>query len=77
MTSLAGNVGNGNIAGVATAIASGGPGALCGMWISGLFGMATKFSESLLGVLYRERAEDGLIASGPMYYIKNGAGSRW
>ncbi len=77
MTSLAGTVGNGNIAGVATAIASGGPGALFWMWISGLFGMATKFSESLLGVLYRERAEDGLIASGPMYYIKNGAGSRW
>ena len=77
MTSLAGTVGNGNIAGVATAIASGGPGALFWMWVSALFGMATKFSESLLGVHFREKGGDGMIAAGPMYYIRNGAGLGW
>ena len=77
MTSLAGTVGNGNIAGVATAIAAGGPGALFWMWVSAVFGMATKFSESLLGVLFREKTGDGMIAAGPMYYIRNGAGLGW
>jgi AGCS family alanine or glycine:cation symporter len=77
MTSLAGTVGNGNIAGVATAIAAGGPGALFWMWVSALFGMATKFSESLLGVYFREKSEDGMIAAGPMYYIRKGAKLGW
>ncbi len=77
MTSLAGTVGNGNIAGVATAIAAGGPGALFWMWVSALFGMATKFAESLLGVLFREKASDGMIAAGPMYYLRNGAKLGW
>lgn len=74
MTSLAGAVGNGNIAGVATAIASGGPGALFWMWVSGFLGMATKYAESYLGVKYRRRYGDGTIGSGPMYYLKEGAG---
>jgi AGCS family alanine or glycine:cation symporter len=77
MTSLAGMVGNGNIAGVATAIAAGGPGALFWMWISAVFGMATKFAESFLGVYFREKRRDGLIAAGPMYYIRNGAKLGW
>lgn len=77
MTSLAGMVGNGNIAGVATAIAAGGPGALFWMWVSAVFGMATKFAESLLGVYFREKRRDGMIAAGPMYYIRNGARLGW
>jgi AGCS family alanine or glycine:cation symporter len=77
MTSLAGTVGNGNIAGVATAIAAGGPGALFWMWISALFGMVTKFAESFLGVHFREKGSDGMIAAGPMYYIRNGAKLGW
>ncbi|HDP99407.1 MAG TPA: sodium:alanine symporter family protein [bacterium] len=72
MTALAATVGNGNIAGVAAAIATGGPGAPFWMWISGLFGMATKFSECYLGVKYRKVAEDGSMAGGPMYYIRHG-----
>ncbi len=74
MTSLAGTVGNGNIAGVATAIAAGGPGALFWMWMSGFLGMATKYAESFLGVRFRRRHRDGTIASGPMYYLTEGAG---
>ncbi len=72
MTALAATVGNGNIAGVATAIAIGGPGAPVFMWIAGLFGMATKYAEGFLGVKYREVAENGTMAGGPMYYVKNG-----
>ena len=72
MTALAATVGNGNIAGVATAIATGGPGAPFWMWLSGFFGMATKYAECFLGVKYREVAEDGTMAGGPMYYIRNG-----
>ncbi|GAB4181291.1 MAG: sodium:alanine symporter family protein [Calditrichia bacterium] len=72
MTALAATVGNGNIAGVATAIATGGPGAPVWMWISAFFGMATKYAEGFLGVKYREVAEDGSMAGGPMYYIKHG-----
>lgn len=68
MTGLAGTVGNGNIAGVATAIAAGGPGAVFWMWISALFGMATKYSEALLGRLYRQKADTEYFG-GPMYYI--------
>jgi len=73
MTMLAGAIGNGNIAGVATAIAMGGPGAVFWMWASGLFAMATKYSEAVLGFRYRRRLEDGSVAGGPMYYIGEGA----
>lgn len=72
MTALAATVGNGNIAGVATAIAIGGPGAPLWMWIAGLFGMATKYAEGFLGVRFREVAENGTMAGGPMYFCKNG-----
>jgi AGCS family alanine or glycine:cation symporter len=72
MTALAATVGNGNIAGVATAIATGGPGAPFWMWMSALFGMATKYSEGFLGVKYRQVAEDGTMSGGPMYYIRYG-----
>jgi len=74
MTSLAGAVGNGNIAGVATAIVSGGPGALFWMWVSGFLGMATKYAESFLGVRYRKKHTDGTVGAGPMYYLSEGAG---
>src|SRR5690606_25876195 len=66
MTALAATVGGGNIAGVATAIANGGPGALFWMWITGLVGMATKYSEALLGVKYRTTDAHGYMAGGPM-----------
>ncbi|KAA3657091.1 MAG: sodium:alanine symporter family protein [Calditrichaeota bacterium] len=72
MTALAATVGNGNIAGVATAIAIGGPGAPMWMWIAGLMGMATKYAEGFLGVKFREVAPNGTMAGGPMYYVKNG-----
>ncbi len=72
MTALAATVGNGNIAGVATAIAIGGPGAPVYMWIAGIFGMATKYAEGFLGVHFREVAPNGTMAGGPMYYVKNG-----
>ncbi len=72
MTALAATVGNGNIAGVAAAIATGGPGAPLWMWVSGLFGMATKYAECFLGVKYRQVAEDGSMAGGPMYYCRHG-----
>ncbi|RCK75824.1 MAG: Sodium/glycine symporter GlyP [Ignavibacteriae bacterium] len=71
-TALAATVGNGNIGGVATALFWGGPGAIFWMWVCGFIGMATKYSEALLGVHYREKYPDGTIAGGPMYYIKNG-----
>jgi AGCS family alanine or glycine:cation symporter len=77
MIALAGAVGNGNIAGVATAIVLGGPGAVFWMWVSALFGMATMFAESVLGVRYRQIAADGTMASGPMYYIREGLGWPW
>ena len=77
MTALAATVGTGNIAGVATAIASGGPGALFWMWMTGLVGMATKFSEALLAVKYRETDAVGRMRGGPMYYIANGLGWKW
>lgn len=72
MTALAATVGNGNIAGVAAAIATGGPGAPFWMWLSGFFGMATKYAECFLGVKFRKIAEDGSMAGGPMYYIRYG-----
>lgn len=71
-TALAATVGNGNIGGVATALFTGGPGAIFWMWICGFVGMATKYSEAVLGVHFREHYPDGSIAGGPMYYIKNG-----
>lgn len=74
MTAVGGIVGNGNIAGVATAITAGGPGALFWMWVSGLVGMGTMFAESVLGVRYRLRGEDGLMMGGPMYYLRDGLG---
>jgi AGCS family alanine or glycine:cation symporter len=72
MTALAATVGNGNIAGVATAIASGGPGAPFWMWMTAVFGMATKYAEGLLGLKYRIRAEDGTFSGGAMYYLRDG-----
>jgi len=71
MTALAATVGNGNIAGVATAIAIGGPGAPFWMWLSGFFGMATKYAEGFLGVRFRRVAEDGTMIGGPMYYARD------
>jgi AGCS family alanine or glycine:cation symporter len=77
MTALSATVGTGNIAGVATAIALGGPGALFWMWVTALFGMATKYAEAVLAVRFRERDEKGNYSGGPMYYIKNGLHKRW
>jgi len=74
---MGGTVGVGNIAGVATAIALGGPGAIFWMWISGLLGMGTKFAEVVLGVNYRKREKDGPMVGGPMVYIKDGMGKNW
>lgn len=74
MTAVGGIVGNGNIAGVATAIVAGGPGALFWMWVSGIVGMGTMFAESVLGVRYRVRGADGLFAGGPMYYLRDRLG---
>ncbi|MCF2679567.1 sodium:alanine symporter family protein [Faecalicatena contorta] len=76
-TALAATVGTGNIAGVAGAIAIGGPGAVFWMWISALLGMCTKFSEVTLAVHFREKNEAGDYVGGPMYYIKNGLGKNW
>lgn len=77
MTSLSSTVGTGNIAGVATAISLGGPGALFWMWLTALVGMATKYAEAVLAVNYRETDERGKKVGGPMYYIKNGLGDNW
>jgi AGCS family alanine or glycine:cation symporter len=77
MTALSATVGTGNIAGVATAIAAGGPGALFWMWVTGLVGMATKYSEAVLAVKYRITDEDGEMSGGPMYYISRGLGWKW
>ena len=76
-TALAATVGTGNIAGVAGAIAIGGPGAVFWMWISALLGMCTKFSEVTLAVHFRETNENGELVGGPMYYIKNGLKKHW
>lgn len=76
-TALAATVGTGNIAGVAGAIAIGGPGAVFWMWISALLGMCTKFSEVTLAVHFRETNADGELVGGPMYYIKNGLKKHW
>jgi AGCS family alanine or glycine:cation symporter len=77
MTAMSATVGTGNIAGVATAVFLGGPGALFWMWLTALVGMATKYSEAVLAVKYREVDEEGNHVGGPMYYIKNGMGKKW
>lgn len=76
-TALAATVGTGNIVGVATAIKSGGPGALFWMWIAAFFGMATKYAEGLLAIKYRTKDDNGEISGGPMYYILHGMGKKW
>ena len=77
MTALSATIGNGNIVGVAAAIAVGGPGAVFWMWMTALVGMATKYSEAVLAIRYREVDADGRYVGGPMYYIKNGLGRHW
>ena len=77
MTALAATVGTGNIVGVAIAISAGGPGALFWMWITGIFGMATKYSEAVLAIKYREVDKFGTMSGGPMYYISKGLGWKW
>ena len=76
-TALAGTVGTGNIAGVAGAVAIGGPGAVFWMWCSAFLGMCTKFSEVVLAIHFREKNAQGEYIGGPMYYIKNGLGVKW
>ncbi|MAX55337.1 MAG: sodium:alanine symporter family protein [Alcanivoracaceae bacterium] len=76
-TSLSATIGTGNIVGVATAIHSGGPGALVWMWLIALVGMATKYAEAVLAVHYREKDAAGQYVGGPMYYIQNGLGRNW
>lgn len=76
-TALAATVGTGNIAGVATAIALGGPGAVFWMWLSAIFGMTTKYGEVVLSINYREKTPDGRFVGGPMYYIEKGLKMKW
>ncbi|MGB4439517.1 MAG: amino acid carrier protein, partial [Sedimentibacter sp.] len=76
-TALAATVGTGNIAGVATAIAAGGPGAVFWMWVAAVLGMTTKFAEVVLAVNFREKTADGRFVGGPMYYIEKGLGWKW
>ncbi|WP_286903921.1 alanine/glycine:cation symporter family protein [Clostridium sp. UBA1652] len=76
-TALAATIGTGNIVGVATALAAGGPGALFWMWVAALFGMATKYAEGLLAIKYRVVDKNGQMSGGPMYYIEKGLGIKW
>ncbi len=76
-TALAATIGTGNIVGVGTAIAAGGPGAVLWMWLTGVFGIATKYSEALLSVKYRVKTKDGLMAGGPMYVLEKGMNTKW
>ena len=76
-TALAATIGTGNIVGVATAVAAGGPGAVLWMWLTGVFGIATKFSEAMLSVKYRITMPDGTMAGGPMYVLERGMKARW
>lgn len=76
-TAMSATVGTGNIVGIATAVVTGGPGALFWMWMAALFGMATKFSEGLLAVKYRTTDKNGHVLGGPFYYIENGMGPKW
>lgn len=77
MTALAATVGTGNVVGVATAVVIGGPGAVFWMWITALVGMATKYSEGVLGVKYRQKNAKGEMSGGPMYYLEYGLGQKW
>ena len=77
MTALSATIGTGNIAGVATAVVLGGPGAVFWMWMTAIFGMATKYGEGVLAVKYRVCNERGQMSGGPMYYIERGLGSKW
>ena len=76
-TALAATIGTGNIVGVSTAVAAGGPGAVLWMWLTGVFGIATKYSEALLSVKYRQTTKSGLIAGGPMYVLEKGLNQKW
>ena len=76
-TALAATIGTGNIVGVATAVSLGGPGAVLWMWLTGVLGMATKYSEALLAVKYRVKTADGTMLGGPMYALENGLGMKW
>lgn len=77
MTAMSATIGMGNIAGVATAVSIGGPGAVFWMWITALFGMATKYSEAILAVKYRIQSANGEYSGGPMYYLEHGLGKKW
>ena len=76
-TALAATIGTGNIVGVATAVALGGPGAVLWCWLTGIFGMSTKYAEALLAVKYRVKSKDGCMYGGPMYALERGLGMRW
>ncbi|MDU3221580.1 MAG: alanine:cation symporter family protein, partial [Streptococcus thermophilus] len=76
-TALAATIGTGNIVGVATAIKTGGPGALFWMWIAAFFGMATKYAEGLLAIKFRTLDDQGNVSGGPMYYITHGFSGKW
>src|SRR5687767_4398163 len=76
-TALAATIGTGNIVGVATAVSLGGPGAVLWMWLTGVLGMATKYSEALLAVKYRVKTADGTMLGGPMYALEKGLGLKW
>ena len=76
-TALAATIGTGNIVGVATAVGLGGPGAVLWCWLTGVFGMATKYAEALLSVKYRVKTSDGTMLGGPMYALENGMNSKW
>ena len=76
-TSLAATIGTGNIIGVATAVSLGGPGAVLWCWITGVFGIATKYGEGLLAIKYRVKTKDGRMLGGPMYALQNGLGYKW
>ena len=76
-TALAATIGTGNIVGVATAVAMGGPGAVLWCWLTGVFGISTKYAEALLGVKYRVRTADGTMLGGPMYALERGLGQKW
>src|SRR5262245_7723804 len=76
-TALAATIGTGNIVGVATAIAAGGPGAVLWMWLTGVFGIATKYGEALLAIKYRITTPSGMMAGGPMYVLERGMQRRW
>src|SRR5699024_5123801 len=77
MTALSATIGTGNIAGVATAVVSGGPGAIFWMWVTAIFGMATKYAEGILAVRFRTTNSRGEMAGGPMYYIERGLNMKW